>query len=249
MKKSMRFLGALAICLFALSVCACGHGKEARTSNEAAETEKSTAESSSSERLSSVPDSDRIGSGTTEESTGRQATDSAGHAKDYVVRRKANHIAHLPKDLFRLADLVVKGKFEEEIDTYVAEHSIPVTRASFIVEEIYKGEADSEKIVVHYYGGSAPLTDYFETLSTEEIEKWGLDISDADLEHATVTYAHTKESVSVRYGEDYLLFLSDDRERGIRFILCEAYGACKIKDGLVYDLWNDTYIEMDFLKE
>lgn len=30
------------------------------------------------------------------------------------------------------------------------------------------------------------------------------------------------------------------------FILCDAYGATKVKDGRIYDLSNDTYIEIDF---
>lgn len=166
----------------------------------------------------------------------------------YIVSKKSNYIARLPKDLFRVADIVVKGRFEETVSTFVSNHSMPVTRIMFAIEEVYKGEADSDRIAVDYYGGTVSLSDYLKTLSPGEIVKLGPYSAD-DLQYATVTYAQTKESVVIESESAYLLFLSHDAENDIRFILCDAYGACKMKDGLIYDLVNDAYILPDFLSE
>lgn len=218
--------------------------------------ERETASNSSQEQVSisisdvSSTDVPNNTSDIADVETDHKNTAEANHESNafkYIVSKKADYIACLPKDMYRVANVVVKGKFESEVDTYVAEHSMPVTRALFTVEKVFKGMTDSKKIIVNYYGGTVSLSDYLATLSAEEITKLGFDSTTMDLNNATLVYAQTKESVVVNNEDTYVLFLSYDKEKDIYFILCDAYGACKMKNGKVYDLMNESYIEPDFL--
>lgn len=268
MKKCIQVLGFLTAVVLFFGSCDSSQSTGAFPSNSTLSTEQSAYVNPSkveepTRSSDSEPTSIKQNPATTQASTtfGTKATStvgtkvttsdktSIGEVFDYVVTRKANYIARLPKDMFKVADIVVKGRFEETLEPYVTEYSMPVTKARFAVEYVFKGEMNLDRVIVEYYGGTVPLSTYLETLKPEEVSKLGIDLASMDLSNATVTYAQTKESVSVNYDDTFLLFLAHNEENSRYFILCDAYGACKMKDGKVYDLVNDAYVETDFLRE
>lgn len=183
---------------------------------------------------------------------GQAATDPLNQATgtdeiiDYTVTGYADFIATAPEDLYKTADVVVEGTFGETINTYVCEHSLPVTQVIFNVESVNKGVIPKRSIIVEYYGGTVPMYSYLNTLTEEQIAKMGIDRSVVDVSKMTVTYGVTKESVIVNQSETYMLFLSYDAENDTYFILCDAYGACKMDDGLIYSLQEEKYVQADF---
>lgn len=54
------------------------------------------------------------------------------------------------------------------------------------------------------------------------------------------------ECVSVNEKDSYMLFLSYDKENDTYFILCDAYGACKMDKGLIYSLAEEKYVDAEF---
>lgn len=166
---------------------------------------------------------------------------------EYLVTKKADYVACYPEDMYELADVVVSGKWGEKINTYVGENSFPITQIKFNIREIFKGTTSSEGIVVEYYGGSVPLARYLETLTQEQIIKQGFDINASKNTKAIVTYAETEESVSVNSNDMYMLFLSYDDTCDTYFVLCDAYGACKMSGENIYSLAEKTYTNTDFL--
>lgn len=167
-------------------------------------------------------------------------------AMKHTITRNADYIATAPKDMFEIADAVVEGTFKEPIGSYVSETSFPVTQRTFAPANIYKGNVNDEEITVEYYGGSVPMSSYLASLTEEQIEKRGIDYSAEEIAKMSVSYKPSKEAVSINEEDTYMLFLSYDQESGRYFILCDAYGACRMKDGLIYSLAEDAFLPIDF---
>lgn len=176
----------------------------------------------------------------------RNQNTEADEIVDYTIVNYADYIATTPEDLYQIADVVIVGTFGETVQTYVCEHSLPVTQVMFHVESTNKGTIPQSSVVVEYYGGTVSMSSYLDTLTAEQIAKRGLDRPDVDISNMTVTYETTKESVVVDRSGTYMLFLSYDAARDTYFILCDAYGACKMEDGLVYSLREEKYVQADF---
>lgn len=87
---------------------------------------------------------------------------------------------------------------------------------------------------------------YYTSGTEEQIAKRGLDCSVSEAAKMTVSYGMTKESVSVNEKDSYMLFLSYDKENDTYFILCDAYGACKMDKGLIYSLAEEKYVDAEF---
>ena len=176
----------------------------------------------------------------------RNQNTEADETIDYPITNYADYIATTPEDLYQIADVVIVGTFGETVQTYVCEHSLPVTQVIFNVESVNKGVIPKRSIIVEYYGGTVPMRSYLDTLTADQIAKRGLDRPDVDISNMTVTYETTKESVVVDRSGTYMLFLSYDAENDTYFILCDAYGACKMEDGLIYSLREEKYVQADF---
>ena len=165
---------------------------------------------------------------------------------NYTISKEEDYVACLPEDLFEIADVVVKGTFGKTINTYVCDNSLPVTQIVFNVDDVHKGKIAGAKIIVEYYGGTVSMYSYLDTLTEEQIAKRGLDCSVSEAAKMTVSYGMTKESVSVNEKDSYMLFLSYDKENDTYFILCDAYGACKMDKGLIYSLAEEKYVDAEF---
>lgn len=176
----------------------------------------------------------------------RNQNTEADEIVDYTIVNYADYIATALEDLYQIADVVIVGTFGETVQTYVCEHSVPVTQVMFHVESTNKGTVSQRSIIVEYYGGTVSMSSYLDTLTADQIAKRGLDRPDVDISNMTVTYETTKESVVVDRSGTYMLFLSYDAARDTYFILCDAYGACKMEDGLVYSLREEKYVQADF---
>lgn len=223
MKRTISYICILTILAFSLVGC---KNPSVKSDRETKELKNSTINSSISSNEDSEFDKESI---------------------EYLVTKKADYVACYPKDMYELADVVVCGKWGEKINTYVGENSFPITQRKFNIGEIFKGTISSEEIVVEYYGGSVPLASYLETLTPEQIIKQGFDSNASKNTKAMVTYAETEESVSVNFNDMYMLFLSYDDACDTYFVLCDAYGACKMSGENIYSLAEKTYTNTEFL--
>ena len=68
----------------------------------------------------------------------------------------------------------------------------------------------------------------------------------ADIYKADSVVFDLEDAVSVNEKDSYMLFLSYDKENDTYFILCDAYGACKMDKGLIYSLAEEKYVDAEF---
>lgn len=182
---------------------------------------------------------------TMSEQSSEQSIDS-NEIINYTITREADYVASAPEDMFEISDVVVEGTFGDTLNTYVSDNSFPVTQVAFNVNSTLKGNVPDSKIIVEYYGGTVSMYSYLDSLTEEQILKRGIDCSVAEASKMTVSYADTKESVSVNTSDTYMLFLTYDKETDTYFILCDAYGACKMDHGCIYSLAEEKYVSVDF---
>lgn len=152
--------------------------------------------------------------------------------------------------LFRNADLVVIGEFLGTDSTEVTETMLFVSQGGVTVNEIIKGEIDTdEQLTISFYGGMVPVAQIVSKVPAERLEKFGwLDMTKEEQQTFVVTYSSSLTSADLEKGETYLLFLCQN-EYGY-FVMCDAYGARRVNgEGKAYNVSTRLYEEIPLLAE
>lgn len=165
-------------------------------------------------------------------------------SKEYFVSITADYVATDLKDIAGMADLVIRVKYEKDIDTYVSSGMLPITRSEFAVVDVLKGDYDSSSIIAQYYGGTVSMYEYLQEMSELEKLKGGYDYTDEEAKQIDVTYLDEKNGVYLENDTEYVLCLGYDEADGTYMILADAFGMSEISDGQVYNRVKSEYIKI-----
>lgn len=150
--------------------------------------------------------------------------------------------------LFENADLVVIGEFLGTDSTEVTETMLFVSQGGVIINEMIKGEIETEEpLTISFYGGKVPVAQIVSKVPAERLEKYGwLDMTKEEQQNFVVTYSSSLTSADLVEGETYLLFLAKN-EYGY-FVMCDSYGARRINnEGQAYNASTRLYEEIPTL--
>lgn len=162
---------------------------------------------------------------------------------DFTIHSNADYIAIKPDDLYKNADLVIIANYNCDNKNYIGNNQSIITEASFDVQKVIKGEYKNNKININYYGGSVPLSDYIKCLSSEQMKKRGLDtLTEEETHKGRVTQVVDKSQIEAKKDENYLIFLSYDKENDIYFVLADGYGMRKLsEDNKIFNSDTNSY--------
>lgn len=163
---------------------------------------------------------------------------------NYTIYSNTDYIATKPNDIYKYADLVIVGNYKQTNRNYIGNIQAVVTESKFSVKDVLKGTYDKNEIIINYYGGTVSLEEYVKSLSEQQIEKRGLNLlNERQIKQGTVSYdvGRTKVDINNR-NDDYLIFLSYDKESDIYFVLADGYGMRKLSDdNKIFDLDMNSY--------
>lgn len=162
---------------------------------------------------------------------------------NHQIYAHSDYKAINPKDLYDLADLVIVGKYSKANKSYVKDAASIVTESTFEVSKVIKGDYSSKNININYYGGKVTLGEYVKTQTKEQLQKKGLsNLSTEQLSRETVELVIENSSVQVSNNEEYIIFLSYDKEDDYYFVLCDGYGMRKLSGNQeIYNLDTKTF--------
>ncbi|MBE6616870.1 MAG: hypothetical protein E7627_02825 [Ruminococcaceae bacterium] len=150
--------------------------------------------------------------------------------------------------LFENADLVVIGEFLGTDGTEVTENMQFISDGRVNINEIKKGEIETEEpLTISYYGGMVTVAHIVSKVPSERLEKYGwLSMTKEEQQNFVVTYSSSLTSADLVEGETYLLFLAQN-EYGY-FVMCDSYGARRINnEGQAYNVSTRLYEEIPTL--
>lgn len=167
---------------------------------------------------------------------------------NYILYSSADYIATKPEEIYQYADLVIVGNYKNINKCYIGNIQAVVTEAVFNVKNVVKGNYNGNEIKINYYGGTVSLEEYVKSLSEEQIKKRELNgLTDKQIKSGTVSYDVGKSKVDINNNvnsrnDDYLIFLSYDKESDIYFVLADGYGMRKISnDNKIFNLDTNSY--------
>ena len=129
------------------------------------------------------------------------------------------------EDLEKAADLVVLGTYLRDMKIYVREtNGAPITSGEVSVSKVLKGDEDLKEISINFYGGTVPIDEFMKTQNETVLKNMGLDKL-SEKEKKLRTYSVVNEyGVIAEPNENYLIFLSYDKEQNLYFVLSDSYG-------------------------
>ncbi len=168
---------------------------------------------------------------------------------NYTLEVHNDYIAILPKDVYKISDVVIEGTYQGDTKVFADnELGNPITEGKVHVDKIIKGECDKEEINIQFYGGVIPFQEYLSVKGEEETKKLGLTgLTKQQKLNSTVELSKTKEMVTAKEGEKYLIFLVADTETDTYFVGCDAYGMrSKNAEGKFFNPDTQQYETIDF---
>ncbi len=177
-------------------------------------------------------------------------TDSVEFTEIISRSVSANYMVCGVEGLFDSSHCVVVGEYKENLNTYFDTSGMPVSNGVFKVKEVLKGEYTSDEITVNYEGGIVPLYDVIKDLTVEQRSKYYGDISDEEAK--TIGYKHVSvgsEECNFESGKEYLLTLACNSATGEYFYLCDDNGSMEITQEGIYDVNDDSYVQLEQLRQ
>ena len=151
-------------------------------------------------------------------------------AADYAIRT-------WPQELYKHADLVIRGKLIKKNKSWVEDSHMVYTSDKFEVLEVLKETYNSKEIDIIYQGGVVPLKEFVAKLDEASRIKFGVNtLTEEEIEQKTFE----ESSLKVYQDAEYIIFLSYDEEKGY-FVMCDAYGMRETKGGKIYNLNTKTF--------
>lgn len=152
------------------------------------------------------------------------------------------------ESLWENADLVVIGEFLGTDGTEVTENMQFISDGRVKINEIKKGEIETEEpLTIAYYGGMVTVAQIVSKVPSERLEKYGwLNMTKEEQQNFVITWSTSFVSTDLKEGETYLLFLCEN-EYGY-FVMCDAYGARLVnEEGKAYNVSTKLYEEIPAL--
>lgn len=162
---------------------------------------------------------------------------------DYQLVLQPDYIAVSIEDLYKDADLVIRGKLIKNNKCHVLDSSIIATEAQFEILETLKGSYNSKNININYYGGIVSVEEYISKQTKDQIKKKGFDsLSQDERNSLNIELSVDETEAKVSSNKEYLIFLGYNREKNYYIVLADGYGMREIsKDGKIYNLDTKTF--------
>ena len=137
------------------------------------------------------------------------------------------------EDLEKEADLVVLGTYLRDTRFYLHEtNSAPITSGEVSVSKVLKGDEILKEISINFYGGTVPIDEFIKIQNETVLKNMGLDKL-SEKEKKLGTYSVVNEyGVIAEPNENYIIFLSYDKEQNLYFVLSDSYGMRAVNEKL-----------------
>lgn len=162
---------------------------------------------------------------------------------DFQIGAAADYNIEKVEDLYKEAELVIVGSYIKDNKCYITGPKAITTNAEFEVKEVLKGEYNSNKIDISYYGGTMLLGEYIECQTEDQLRKKGWDkLSKDELANKTISYSVDETGVNVLKNKEYVIFLKYSKEKGAYAVLSDGYGMREVsEDNKMYNLDTKTF--------
>lgn len=157
---------------------------------------------------------------------------------EYTIGRAGDYaIGTWPQELYKHADLVIRGKWIKNNKCWVEDPHMVYTSDKFEVLEVLKEEYSSKEIDITYHGGVVPLKEFVEKLDEASKIKFGFDqFTKQEMEGKM----WEESSLKVYQDAEYIIFLSYDETKEY-FVMCDAYGMRETKGGKIYNITTKKF--------